>query len=359
MKPGDAPIAVRLSSEGVGVQHARVDLGPVIAELPVDKALALIPKLLPVCGAAQAIAAERAFEAARGVAESETTRHRRARALWREQAIATAWRLLVDWPRALSLPADLARLKALRQSDDASLREALLDLLPPPPIPGQSPQQILESWHREAGPAGPPLWLSMLERAAGVPRSGPSLATLGASTLRERAHAFLNSPRLMPDTLALDEEIDAITVGPLAMARDPAIAALADTAAIPTAVKLIAAALLDGHAIARGLTAGEAPGGSADGTPDVQSGAGPRAGFGVAATLRGPLIHIAVLDGADRVAHWRHLAPTDWHFAPGGLVDRLGRGLSDPRDLRVLVAAADPCAPWKVTDDRGPAREAA
>src|SRR5210317_2495522 len=86
-------IAVR-DGEAVITQQ-RPALVSSLVGMSVSRAMAFIPTLLPICGQAQSLAAQRAVAAARG--ESEVNAERQAQP-WREQAFAAAWRLTVDWP---------------------------------------------------------------------------------------------------------------------------------------------------------------------------------------------------------------------------------------------------------------------
>ena len=68
---------------------------------------------------------------------------------------------------------------------------------------------------------------------------------------------------------------------------------------------------------------------------------------------RGLLVHHVVLDGAcARVVACRVLAPTEWNFHPIGVVaqrvSRLDGYTPDAlRQLRLLMAAFDPCVPFE------------
>ena len=94
---------------------------------PAERALAMVPGLLPVCGNAQAIAAGRALEAGRErPPENEPDRERQ---LWREQAQSAAWRLAVDWPDLLHTARDLPWLKRLRGAEDGDAAALLAQAL--------------------------------------------------------------------------------------------------------------------------------------------------------------------------------------------------------------------------------------
>jgi hypothetical protein len=78
---------------------------------PADKAAALVPLLYSLCGKAQGVAAHLALAAARGRA----TPPRADDDVSREIAGEHLWRLLLDWPKLLGLPADEALFVAARR----------------------------------------------------------------------------------------------------------------------------------------------------------------------------------------------------------------------------------------------------
>ncbi len=85
----------------------------------------------------------------------------------------------------------------------------------------------------------------------------------------------------------------------------------------------------------------------------LQVRAQPWLGIGSAMTARGPVFHRICLGEADTVVDWRVLAPTDWHFAPGGPAARELGELGTPTAMRLLIASYDPCAPWTLHTDQG------
>lgn len=78
---------------------------------PADKAVALVPLLYSLCGKAQGVAARLALAAARG----QEMPLRDDDEVGREIAGEHLWRLLLDWPRLLGLPADEALFVAARR----------------------------------------------------------------------------------------------------------------------------------------------------------------------------------------------------------------------------------------------------
>ena len=269
------------------------------------------------------------------------------------------WRLLVDWPRAVNLTPDLRRLKALRNGNDEQLADGLRGLLPAA-LRGENDwedrhwiDQCLTSTHSDS----PLVAERILHRATGNQRQiGQRVTTLCGGPLFKRAQRALASPSLNRAALRTlsDQTTDKnpIIVGPLAMARhvgSETLRAYSQDAALPS---LFMAALLDTRYLVERLQ-----GASTGGSDLAQRNPGPGVGIGHAMTARGPLLHRVLIDDEQRVQHWQYLAPTDWHFAPGGLVARAAHSSATDSQLRLLITAADPCAAWELGPGAG--REAA
>ncbi|MEE4191435.1 MAG: hypothetical protein V2I66_07640, partial [Halieaceae bacterium] len=136
-----------------------------------------------------------------------------------------------------------------------------------------------------------------------------------------------------------------IEVGPLAMQRHPMIVELTTDARYGALSRRLLAQLLDTLVIARNLRGEPSTHSVSDWT--LAKGLG----LGCAVTARGPVFHRVMLDNGGRVHQWRVLAPTDWHFAPGGpLEQEAGRLALDDEPLRLLVLGLDPCAPWTLEE---------
>ncbi|MEM1191398.1 MAG: hypothetical protein AAGI72_22900 [Pseudomonadota bacterium] len=349
-------IEVSATLNGLRVAYHRADPGRILVGATPQDALRLVPSLLPVCGEAQRIAAARALESAQGVPASAAVERERELRLLREQGLAAAWRLLVDWPRAADRSTRLATVKTLRRADDVSLGRGLLSLLPDSlAVPASGPL-LLARVIEEATWGESCIGTSLLRRALhqGSAAAAAPLAIHTPSSLFAQARDYFASERCDPATLALAGNPLPLTVGPLAMARHPAVAAVRERGDLASPVKLLLAALIDTAAVATAL-AGDAPLPAL--TPEMAEAAEP--GFGHSVTARGPLLHKISLDNEGRIAQWRHLAPTDWHFAPGGLVERLGVAVTSQDAADLLIAAADPCAPCAVVSEGDPLSEAA
>jgi len=323
-------IAVR-DGEAVITQQ-RPALVSSLVGMPVSRAMAFIPTLLPICGQAQSLAAQRAVAAARG--DSEATAERQAQP-WREQAFAAAWRLTVDWPE---LQGEAHRMDALgrvhRAPDDVVRAAALAQT-----IPGldavQSLDQLLD-WVRASNCVA----AGVARRALDVGRPLSGVECLGEDALATLAREALAAE----DFNALDPVDGAREVGPLAMARDPLVAQLQAELGT-TVLARVLAQILDTRFICQAL--------GADGAAEPQTNAWSAAGgvgVGCAITSRGPVFHRVCLDGGadEAVLDWRGPAPTDWHFAAGGPVALALPQMVGDEAMKLLVTSYDPCAPWSL-----------
>jgi len=88
----------------VVVACERPDVAAALRGRPADEAVQLVPLIYSLCGQAQGIAARLALTAARGAATARHVDARVAAEAMREHA----WKLLVDWPKALGLAPDEA-----------------------------------------------------------------------------------------------------------------------------------------------------------------------------------------------------------------------------------------------------------
>ena len=339
MKPqqSEAPgprIDIQFRPEGIAINQQRPAIAAALAGRPVAAALQLVPALLPICGQAQLIAAQRAVAAALGGAVSPQQQAEQAVRLWREQALAAAWRCAVDWPDLLAEPRQLATLRDIRSAtSDRALGAGLGDL-----VPGLDRVTCIEDlfdWVEQ----GNSVACRLARRAMAIETgAGSGLSLVSPEALAAAAASAFARDRFDP----LDPEGGPCEVGPLAMARDALVPALPAATGKPVLARILAQ-VLDLRVIYRALR---------DATPADPGGDSrsdqPGTGTGSALTTRGPVWHQVRLDPAetDRVADWRVLAPTDWHFGPRGPVRHDLAGLAEPAAMRLLIASYDPCAPW-------------
>ena len=327
-------IQIDISRHRVRVTQHRPPLVSSLVGMTVDAALQLVPLLLPVCGRAQAVAARRAVTAARGTTTAATDRGIDEQELWREQTFAAAWRFCIDWPEFLGKPRRMLELAAVRGAADDAARSVALGQM----IVGldcvQSIDQLLTWAHSSDCIA------ARVVRLALEPGEDVSGSCLGGDALADIAvTAFARQPfdALAPCTKPLE-------VGPLAMARDPLVAALHSRLGNGVAARVLAQ-VLDTRVICGQLAADARASATAVNCWSLTKGIG----MGRAITSRGPVFHRVKLQAdadGDRVADWRVIAPTDWHFAPQGPVVAGLKRLHSAGRMRLLVTSYDPCAPW-------------
>ena len=343
-------VALRIGAAGTGVIYRPTSLAALLTGQPVDRALALLPRLLPICATAQQLAATRALEAALGIEPEAAESAERERRLWREQLLASAWRLLIDWPRWLGEAPKFEAFRALRAQPAAAVAEFLRRDLPDAPA-GAALEELPCRLDREEAVASRLLLASCAQYSPSLPE--PTL--LAGEALRRRAAA-----RLMPVETALRDSASPVAegespvvVGALAMQRHGRGAELAARTDLSLLTRLLLAQWLDMRALAdRG------PMEDASAT-QLRDGLAPGSGIGSAPTARGPLYHYLEIDKAQRVRCWRYVAPTDWHCGSGGVLSTLAAPLREPGSLHLALAAVDPCATWQLQDSAGQALEEA
>ncbi|MBP6725536.1 MAG: hypothetical protein KA137_11880, partial [Halioglobus sp.] len=323
-------IDIHLGGGGVEIRQQRPAIARALLGLPVEAALTRIPTLLPICGAAQAVAAASAVSAARGQAPDEELQRHRDRDLWREQALASAWRLTVDWPALLGEARRMEALKQVYQAAGERECSATLGQL----VPGLDALDSLadlQQWLRDSD--------SLAARVIRLARENEDIdsAPQPPATLLDTASWYrVACAALACEPFdALDPAGSPLEVGPLAMARDTLAGELRATMG-STVVSRLLAQLLDMRAIFRALDGRTA---SLNGPAWIQASARSlpaNGGVGCAVTARGPVFHRVVLGPtADIVVDWRVLAPTDWHFGPRGPVAGKLATLPAPTQQRV------------------------
>jgi len=324
----------RVGGEIIISQH-RPALLAHLTGMGVTQALALVPAVLPICGAAQSVAALRAVEAAREE-EAADLELQRSQRLWREQALSAAWRLAVDWPDLLGLPRDLAWLKDVRGATDEQVVVLLDKALAG--LSSVATAEDLAAWAR----AGNSVAATLAQRALALQPETDCVPlqaqALRADALSARARTLLASPDYNPGAAIAE----AAEVGPLAMGRDPLVGTIVEQYGHGVHSRLLAL-LADMRHIILGLAGEVLPQDALTAWPE-----GEQVGTGCAFTARGPVFHRVALDDRDRVRQWRAVAPTDWHFAPGGPVAAALADCDEEAYGRLSVASFDPCAPWSL-----------
>ncbi len=333
-------IRIDVDCHGVRVRQQRPAIASSLVGMAASAALRLVPVMLPICGRAQAVAAQRAVAAAQGDSNAPAANPAEP-ILWREQAFAAAWRYCVDWPDLLGEPRRMEDLAAVRGAANDAACSAALARLTPGIERVQSVDQLLD-WARASDTVAGRLAAVALESGGAVEGcqclAGEALVQTAATAFARRAFDPL-SPWDSP-----------LEVGPLAMERDPLVAAVRAHLGASIAGRILAQ-ILDSRAICAHLAAAAAPAEAAVDAWLLEAGVG----MGRAMTSRGPVFHRVSLQGSSgyRVADWRVLAPTDWHFAPRGPVVAGIAQIPDPGPdrMRLLVISYDPCAPWSLHCD--------
>ncbi len=223
----------------------------------------------------------------------------------------------------------------VRQADDDRQRSTALAALAPGLESVRSLDQLLD-WMRESDCTA----ARVAREAMDSGRPLVAVRCLGGEPLARVAETVLESESYDPQA----PSADAVDVGPLAMQRDPLVGALQEELGSTLLARRLAQ-VLELRVIARALAGGEAA------APCMASGwpTDTCVGMGRAVTARGPVFHRVRLEtDRDTVADWRVLAPTDWHFSPAGPVAKALPAMTNPRAIRKLVGAFDPCAPWSL-----------
>jgi Ni,Fe-hydrogenase I large subunit len=347
---------------------------------PAEAAVALVPQLFTICGRAQAIAAELALQAARGVTAAESPLQReRTQRIETEIVQEYLWRALLDWPQALGAPADASVLAELRRAlavDPGGAHEATraaLRHVAEQAVFGGSARSWFEHEHVPAfeiwiaqGCTPAARFLGAVQREGarhGAPRSAAEVPLLpsfaDAEVLRAMAAALADDESFarLPQFDGGPAETGAVS----RQAEHPLVAALLSTFGRSTLTRL-AARITE---LAR-ITAGAEAAAPLFGALTLGAGAGRRRGLGWVETARGVLVHLIDLAGSgsdERIGAYRILAPTEWNFHPRGALRAGLLGVHAPGtgELRQradwMVQSLDPCVAYTLRID-GVARHA-
>ncbi|ROR32531.1 hypothetical protein [Inmirania thermothiophila] len=280
-----------------------------LAGLAPEAARARVERLFAVCGAGQGVALAAACDAAAGAPWAVRPASPRQHLEWLR---ALALSLLAAWPRRLGLAPEAALARAVLEAADAGA---------------------------VAGRLRGPLVLEAVRRTGEWPAHGP-LAALGEALEAEAAPPAAEAawPRFgrAEAERRLGGAVPAQS-GPLARQR----AAAGVRRRLLAAGGGVAARVL-AQAVELARLAVEGPWPQAVASWRL----GPGRGVALVETARGLLVHEVALAGG-RIRRYRIVAPTEGNLHPRGAVAaalaRLG-----PAAAGRLVAAVDPCVPWRM-----------
>jgi len=343
----------------VVVESTRPQASRLLAGRTPEQAVKMVSLLYSVCGRAQQAAATAALAAARGKQSAALDRTVACEAMQEH-----LWRLLLDWPQLLGLPAAQqqfvdwhGKLGAIAAGEDGvqALRdELLLQLL------GLS----AEEWQSLVSYADLSTWW----------RAGRGLVAPLAEALDRK------EDELGPEEMAICELLPDWTVNDALQAcagrldlefaarphnngRPMEVGALAFRQHAPLLkdIMRVRHARLLARLIARLVDLLDSMDAAAQdfGAGRVESTAVAANGTGMALvrTARGPLLHYVCLDstgGMEKVAQYFVIAPTEWNFHPQGALATglIGVGASDEAQLmetvRMWVLSLDPCVEYRI-----------
>jgi uptake hydrogenase large subunit len=359
--------------EVAGRTHRPAAAGLLRGKTPAQ-AQALVPLLFSLCGRAQQAVCRAACGAATGMGPPPAAASRRA--LLAEAGQEHLWRLLLDWPRLLGVPAGEAafaawhrRLAAWAREGGEAAADAAGQAMPAPAAGHRRETSCREAATAFAGFLQDTLLgVSAADFLAGTPPAGEALAgQLLAALPPWPALSGAVPPRLLPRRAAMDWATDpALADAGFALAPEWA-GAPAETGALARQQgrPAVVAALADGQGLRARLLArlcdlAELPVGLAGDKTGAAPGraavwleaasAQPGSGLACTDTARGLLIHwLRLADG--RIADYRVVAPSEWNFHPAGQWRRELAGLPTASPAaaearaRQLALALDPCVP--------------
>lgn len=348
------------------VHASRVFNGRSVAE-----SLQLIPRLFSICATAQACAGVRACEQALGLGVSAETEQLRDLLVNMESLREQVWRILLDWPRFTGGQPDrpaVAEVVAM-QRDYRSILDPGERLFQPGWAGGQPDAAALsglverlsallqravfgiaaDHWCRIDGEPGLDRWAATAPTAAAaligrVMRAGwsgvgacsvPALPALPEGVLRQAMQdsGFIEQPQWLGRCRDASGS---------ARVDSPLLLSLKQQHGNGLLVRLVARLTETARLLERLLPEPVTAASGGSGRPRAHN-----PGIGQAAAARGPLVHRVELSG-DRIAGYRILAPTEWHFHPRGVVVQAlsslqGDGEQVREQAQLLIDAIDPC----------------
>jgi hypothetical protein len=328
---------------GVGIANSRPAAARLLVGRTPAEALAAVPLLFSACRHGQGAAARLALAAAEGEDVPVSSVPVAA-----EAALERLWRLLLDWPKLLGMPASEGEFAGLyRRLSEAAGRGDW----------GDTGRYVAEFCERELFGMPAEAWTESLRtRDFG----GAGLAKLLAALAAEPAAGDM--PPVLPAGLGAVTYFDGLphTFGEK-FSREPTwqsapaeTGALARVEAAPVKTGLPPVALRV-WALAAELAAGVAEMSGRSPPRRLCDGFSPEPGrgFAVTETARGLLMH-AVCLAAGRIAEYVIVAPTEWNFHPEGPFRQGLIGLEADRSetleraARRLALALDPCVSFGI-----------
>jgi Ni,Fe-hydrogenase I large subunit len=324
----------------------------------------LVPLVFSVCGRAQGAAASCALAAAQGISSNAEQARRQQLDVTLETLQETAWRLLIDWPKAMDEEPSVPPVAAVRRAVNAVIDNgvsldamlAVTDTVLAEHVYGQP----AEAWLAADSLAALDDWI---ERAATMPAhllrrlrdEAPGLGASRVALMPEATRDSLN--RSLLRELALDPYY---ARAPRWAGLPAETGALARQAAHPLLAQLVkregrtAATRFIARLVELARLVDELRQRSGGNRPMVRQHAlEDGVGIGLAETARGLLLHRAQVI-AERVADYRIVAPTEWNFHPNGPLPQglVGRNADDrarlEREARTVVQSLDPCVACRV-----------
>ncbi|WP_295390081.1 nickel-dependent hydrogenase large subunit [uncultured Thiodictyon sp.] len=370
-------LLIQVHADGVGIASTRpVQAARLLVGRGTAQTLHLLPALFSICASAQATAGVTAIEQALALTTDPAVGARRRQLVAVETVREHLWRILLDWPRALSEPPDTAAMAAAMAAD-AAWRATLTaggDLLTPAaratvgaaPTTVPARLQLAELGARWVFGLAPDTWLGQVDGLATLVTWAERTETVAARLVRRVLAADwaglgrcavdalpeLPAPDLERHLAGADPAADAFVARPNWDGQARETSAFTRQLAWPLVLDLterfgngllprLAAQLTE---VARGLaaTAGES-------APPASAPLPPGVGLAQVQAARGLLVHRVRL-ADEQIAEYRILAPTEWNFHPQGVVAAGLSGLvqhAAPAELeplaRLFITAVDPC----------------
>jgi coenzyme F420-reducing hydrogenase alpha subunit len=342
---GGAVTEVRLQSTRPDV--ARTLLGG----RPRDDAAAIVPRLFSVCSQSQAAASALACAAAAGEAPDASALERWRAAVAAETLRETAWRTLLDWPRALGENPDAGAIAAARRAASAEAHGATARAAVAAAVFGNDADAFLaiddlvafDRWAERGATAA--------ARHVGRARDDDTAAAVADAPL---LHAGLAPWEAVAAAIDADPRFASAPLWHGAPAETGALARRADDPLVR--------ALLRRHPsraparfVARLRELAQLLVGDEESVVGARSLPGGR-GLAWVENARGLLVHDVRLAGG-RIGRYTIVAPTEWNFHPAGVLAQTlaGSPAGDPDGLRRragrLVHSLDPCVACEVTVD--------